>query len=78
MIKWFSVNGKNYFSLAYCRKHGYLKGKVRMKKADDGNVYVIKTLKLVGEDVAEEIREKQDKLRLQRMEKRHMKKEKAE
>lgn len=78
LIKWFSVNGKNYFCLSYCRKHGYLKGKVRMKKADDGNVYVIKTLKLVNEDVAEEIRQKQDKLRLQRMEKRHTKKEKTD
>ena len=67
-----------FISLSYCRKHGYLKGKVRMKKADDGNVYVIKTLKLVGDDVAEEIRGKQDKLRLQRMEKRHSRKEKAE
>ncbi len=77
LIKWFSVNGKHYFCLAYCKKHGYLKGKVRMKKADDGNVYVIKTLKLVDDEVALQIREKQDKLRLQRMEKRHLKKEKS-
>ena len=41
-----------------------------MKKADDGNVYVIKTLKLVSDDVAREIQEKQEKLRIQRMEKR--------
>ncbi len=75
LIKWFSVNGKHYFCLAYCKKHGYLKGKVRMKKADDGKIYVIKTLKLVGDDVAVQIRDKQDKLRLQRMEKRHLKKE---
>ena len=75
-INWFSVNGKNYFCLAVCKKHGYLKGKARMKKADDGNVYVVKTLKLVTEEVAMEIREKQEKLRLQRMEKRHAKKEK--
>ena len=49
-----------------------------MKKADDGNVYVIKTLKLVNEETAREIYDKQDKLRLQRMEKRHSKKEKTE
>lgn len=77
-LKWFSVNGKNYFCLALCKKHGYLKGKVRMKKADDGNVYVIKTLKLVDEETAREIYDKQDKLRLQRMEKRHSKKEKTD
>ena len=77
-IKWFSVNGKHYFCLAECKKHGYLKGKVRMKKADDGGIYVIKTLKLVSEDVAKEIEEKQEKLRIQRMEKRHSKKEKID
>ncbi len=77
-IKWFSVNGKHYYCLAYCKKHGFLKGKVRMKRADDGNVYVIKTLKLVSEDVATEIAQKQEKVRKQRMEKRRNKKEKTE
>lgn len=73
MIKWFSVNGKHYYCIAYCKRHGYLKGKVRMKKADDGNIYVVKTLKLVPEEVVEEIRERQEKLRLQRQEKRKKK-----
>ena len=49
-----------------------------MKKADDGNVYVIKTLKLIDEEAAQEIRDKQDKLRLQRLEKRHSKKERTD
>ena len=79
-IRWFSVNGKHYYCVAVCKKHGYLKGKVRMKKADDGNVYVVKTLKLVPEEVALEIKDKQEKLRLQRSEKRRSKnkEEKAE
>lgn len=76
-IKWFSVNGKHYYCLAYCKKHGYLKGKVRMKRADDGNIYVVKTLKLVSPEIAEEIKEKQEKVRKQRSEKRRSKKEKA-
>ncbi|MBQ7563888.1 MAG: exonuclease domain-containing protein [Lachnospiraceae bacterium] len=74
-IKWFSVNGKHYFCVAYCKKHGYLKGKIRMKKTDDGNFYVVKTLKLVSREQAQEIALKQDKLRLQRSEKRRAKKE---
>jgi len=74
-IKWFSVNGKHYYSLSLCKKHGYLKGKVRMKKTDDGNVYVVKTLKIVTSEQAEEIAQKQDKLRQQRAEKRKIKKE---
>ncbi|MBQ7581917.1 MAG: exonuclease domain-containing protein, partial [Lachnospiraceae bacterium] len=47
-IRWFSANGKHYYSLSYCKKHGYLKGKIRMKKTEDGNVYVVKTLKLIS------------------------------
>ncbi len=74
-IKWFSVNGKHYYSLSYCKKHGYLKGKARMKRAEDGNIYVVKTLKLVSPEDAELIQEKQEKLRLQRSEKRKQKKE---
>ena len=74
-IKWFSVNGKHYYSLSYCKKHGYLKGKARMKRADDGNIYVIKTLKLISPEDALLIQEKQDKLRQQRSEKRKQKKE---
>lgn len=73
-IKWFSVNGKHYYSLSYCKRHGYLKGKARMKKADDGEIYVVKTLKLISPEDADVIIEKQEKLRKQRAEKRKGKK----
>ncbi len=69
-IKWFSVNGKHYYCIAYCKKHGYIKGKARMKKSDNGMIYVVKTLKIVPEEVVTEIAEKQEKLRLLRAEKR--------
>lgn len=73
VIKWFSVNGRHYYYVGFCKRHGFLKGKIRMKKADDGNVFVVKTLKLITEEEAAAIKEKQDKLRLQRAEKRHEK-----
>ncbi|HAG69954.1 MAG TPA: DNA polymerase III [Lachnospiraceae bacterium] len=73
-IGWFSVNGKHYYCIASCKKHGYLKGKIRMKKTDDGSVYVVKTTKLVSQEEAREIAVKQDKLRLARLEKRRAKK----
>ena len=73
-LRWFSVNGKHYYSLSCCKKHGYLKGKIRMKKMDDGNVYVVKTMKIISEEEAAEIYEKQEKLRKQRAEKRKLKK----
>lgn len=73
-IKWFSTNTKSYYCLAYCRTHGYLKGKMRMKKTGSGKVYAIKILKLVDEQGAASIKEKQDSLRARRKEKRIRKK----
>lgn len=70
-IRWFSSNAKFYICLAYCPTHGYMKGKLRIKKADNGKVFIIKTLKLVGEDGAESIRMKQEELRLRRKQKRN-------
>lgn len=71
VVKWFSVNGRHYYYVGTCEKHGYMKCKVRMKKADDGNVYVVKTQKIINEEAVESIKEKQEKLRLQRAERRH-------
>lgn len=72
-IKWFSSNTKNYYCLAYCRTHGYLKGKIRMKKTDSGKIYAIKVLKLVDESGADVIREKQRLLRIKRRQRRNRK-----
>lgn len=35
--------------------HGYLKGKIRMKKVEDESVFVVKTLKLTDEEGAQSI-----------------------
>ena len=75
VIKWFSVNGRHYYAVGFCKRHGYIKGKIRMKKADDGNVYVVKTMKIIPEEAVTDIQEKQEKLRLQRAERRHNSKE---
>ncbi len=57
-LKWFTVNGRHYYCLAYCEKHGYLKGKIRIQKAPAGGVYVVKTTKLVTDQEAEGLRER--------------------
>lgn len=69
-IKWFSPNGKHYYCVAYCDKHGCLKGKIRIRKSEEDNVYVVKTLKLIHEDEAALIREKQEHSRVLRKQKR--------
>lgn len=54
-IRWFTSNGRHYYCLAYCEKHGYLKGKIRLRKSEAGKVFVVKTTKLISEQEAEEI-----------------------
>lgn len=68
-IKWFSGNGKQYYCLAYCEKHGYLKGKIRVRKTDDDKVYVVKTTKFITEEQAGEIERRRE--HVSQMRKKH-------
>ena len=51
-IKWFTTNSKNYYSLGYCKKHGYIKGKIRIKRTVNSDVYAVKVVKAITEDDA--------------------------
>lgn len=62
-IKWFSANGRHYYCVAYCEKHGYLKGKIRVRKAYDGGVYIVKTTKLIPKEEADAIAARRDHAR---------------
>lgn len=59
-IKWFSQNGKHYYCVAFCEKHGYLKGKIRVRKAEEGGLYIVKTTKFISEKQVAEILEKKE------------------
>lgn len=65
-IRWFSANQKVYYCQAYCENHGYIKGKIRIKKSEAENVFAIKILKLVKEDEANKIKAKQEEVRKKR------------
>lgn len=69
-IRWFSPNGKHYYSVSLCDKHGYMKSKIRIRKAEDGGVYVVKTQKFVTAEEIEGIRDKQEKAKKQKKIKR--------
>lgn len=68
-IKWFSANGRHYYCVAYCEKHGYLKGKIRIRKTDNGRVYVVKTTKLIPREEVEAIEGR--KLHAKQLRKQH-------
>ena len=69
-VKWFSSNAKTYYFLGVCPTHGWLKGKIRMKRHDSGVYYAVKTIKLTDEKGAAEIYEKQTDIRKRRRERR--------
>ena len=69
-IRWFSGNGKNYLCLAFCPEHGYMKGKLRLKKAERGGIFAVKTRKLVSEEGAEAVRQKKKELEKKKREKK--------
>lgn len=65
-IRWFMNNSKIYESVSFCPEHGFVKGKIRIRKTDEGGYYAVKTTKNVDEEKAEEIRNKRDSLRKKR------------
>lgn len=71
VIRWFTPNGKNFYCVAKCNQHGFMKGKLRIKKAEKKGVYVIKTTKLITPAEMEEIRLKQEHARMLRNKKKH-------
>ncbi len=76
-VRWFTPNQKIYYGLAICPEHGYLKGKIRIKKVDDVRVYVVKTLKLTDEEGALRIMERKDDVRKKRSERNKAKKQRT-
>lgn len=57
-IRWFSPNGKNYYSIAFCPKHGYMKSKIRVRKSENDKVYVVKTSRFISEEECQSIIQK--------------------
>ena len=62
-VKWFTPNGKHYYAVACCDRHGYMKAKVRIKKAEDGNYYSVKTCRFISPDEMEDMKKKQRKIK---------------
>ena len=60
-IRWYSPNSKNYYSVSYCDVHGYIKYKVRVKKAENGKYFAIKTSKFITEEKFKKIQEERNK-----------------
>ena len=75
VIKWFTPNGKHYYCVSCCEKHGYMKSKIRVRKSEKGKVYVVKTMKFISSKEVDMIVTKQEKAKEIRRKKRLSKKE---
>lgn len=65
-IRWFISNSKIYYSISACPEHGYVEGKIRIRKTEDEKYYAMKYLRCVDIIEAGEIRQKRESLRLKR------------
>lgn len=54
-VRWFSTNGKHYYSISFCPVHGYMKSKIRIRKSENDKVYVVKTSKFISEEECQKI-----------------------
>lgn len=59
-VRWFTPNGKHYYSVAICPEHGNMKSKIRLKKAEDDGVYVVKTSKFISEEDCQKLQNKSE------------------
>ena len=59
-IRWFSPNGKHYYSISHCPVHSHMKSKIRIRKSENNLVYVVKTSKFISEDDCQKVIQKRE------------------
>lgn len=69
-LRWFINNSKIYYSISACAEHGYIEGKIRIRKTEEAKYYAIKYLKCVELKEAEELRKKRESIRQKRQTKK--------
>ncbi len=60
-VRWFCDNGKNFYSVFKCERHGYITGKFKVKKNDDGEFFAVRTMTKTDNDGYMLILEKKEK-----------------
>ncbi len=62
-MKWFTPNGRHYYCVSYCAEHGYMKSKLRIRKAENGMLYGVKTDRFISADELTMLRKMESKSR---------------
>ena len=63
-----------YLSLVQCPRHGFVKGKIRIKKGPGNKVFAVRTIKAADDDAVKAIYEKREQIRQKRKDLKHKKK----
>lgn len=74
-VRWFPYGQRFCFGLANCPEHGMVRGKLRIKKAEYGETYVVKTMKMATDEEIQLILQKKEEGRRKRNSKNHLKKQ---
>lgn len=69
-IDWFSDCGKTYYCLGICPVHGYVRGRLKVRKTESDDFWCIKILKSTDEEGRRRIIDKQTAIREKRRERR--------
>ncbi|MBR6381633.1 MAG: exonuclease domain-containing protein [Lachnospiraceae bacterium] len=69
-IRWFSTNDRHYYAAGVCEKHGYMKGKIRVRHLEGDSVFAVKTTKLTDPTEMRDIEKKHNKTAMLRMRRR--------
>lgn len=60
-LHWFSHSSRNYYCVSWCREHGYLKGKIRLRQRSDGRYYAVKTIRPVSFEEVLSVKQRKDR-----------------
>ena len=74
-IRWFPASQRAYLCLAFCKEHGFYKGKIRIKKAWAGGVFAVEGSKSVAAAVAAGTSRRQEENRIKRNERNRQKRQ---
>lgn len=74
-IKWFANTPNTFTGACKCWYHGLQIGKIKFKQTKDGKIFAIKTIAPTSKKEYENIKNRQEELRLKRQQKRHEKKQ---
>ena len=65
-IRWFPYGQRFYLCLALCPEHGYMRGKIRVKKSEQDRQYAVKIIKAASEEDIELLDQRKEDVRRKR------------